>query len=68
MNPNHQSNPLLLANTTFSIENLSPKQLLGECIDLATNLYKELVTHYIQNNKNAHNPFGGVLMLNIGEN
>ena len=35
------------ANTSVNIESLSPKQLLGECIDLATSMFKELITHFI---------------------
>jgi len=39
MQPNIQKN-LLNANTTITIESLSPKQIVGECIDLATILFK----------------------------
>lgn len=59
MQPNNQNN-LLNANTTITIQSLSPKQIVGECIDLATCLFKQLVQHYLQNN-NLENPFGQVL-------
>lgn len=61
---NNGVHQLMNANTTIGIETLSPKQLLGECIDLATCLLKELVTHYLQQN-NIKNPFGQVRYANI---
>lgn len=33
---NSQVSSLMLANTNISIETMSPKHLLGECISLAT--------------------------------
>jgi hypothetical protein len=49
------------ANTMIRVETLSSKQILGECIDLATRLLKELVNHYLQSN-NIKNPFDKVLI------
>lgn len=65
--PNNGICPLINANTLIGIESLSPKQILGECIDLATSLLKELVNHYLQNN-NINNPFGQVRQINNTEN
>ena len=59
MHPHNHHHALHNASTTINIESLSPKQLLGECIDLATSMLKELVAHYIQNN-NLDYPFGQV--------
>ncbi len=40
MLPNHNTALIMQANTAITIETLSPKQILGECIDLATALFK----------------------------
>lgn len=44
------------ANTAINIENLSPKQLLGECIDLATRMLKDLITHFTEMNQMYNTP------------
>jgi hypothetical protein len=57
INPNHQiKNGLNNFNTSINLETLSPKQLLCECIDLATQVFKEVVDHYINVN-HLENPF-----------
>lgn len=50
-------------NTSINIESLSPKQLLGECVDLSTQMFKELVYHYLEVNQ-IQNPFAQVLFTN----
>jgi hypothetical protein len=56
---NNGNNSFQNPSTMISLEALSAKQLLGECIDLATLLLRELVTHYVQSN-NIRNPFDKV--------
>lgn len=58
MNNNLQNNHvhnIINANTSISLDTLSPKQILGECIDLATVMLKELVSHFIQTNNLPNN-------------
>lgn len=42
--------PISTFNTSVNITTLSPKQLLGECIDLATKVFKDLILHFLQVN------------------
>lgn len=37
--------------TSISIEMISPKQLIGECLDLAAVMLRELIEVYCNNNK-----------------
>jgi hypothetical protein len=53
---NQMKNGLNNFNTSINLESLSPKQLLCECIDLATQVFKEVIDHYINVN-NLENPF-----------
>jgi hypothetical protein len=41
---------LYQSSTSVTVDKLSHKQILGECISLATNLLKELIVHYFQQN------------------
>jgi hypothetical protein len=59
---NNGSSSFPSATILIGMENLSSKQLLGECIDLATRLLKELVIHYLQSN-NMKDPFDKVLTM-----
>ena len=65
---NQMKNGLNNFNTSINLESLSPKQLLCECIDLATQVFKEVIDHYINVN-NLENPFiNKVLFVFILEN
>ena len=37
-------------NTSINITALSPKQLLGECIDLSARMLKDLISHFLEMN------------------
>lgn len=39
------------ATTTINIEMISPKQLIGECLDLGAVMLKEVIEVYCNNNK-----------------
>ena len=49
-------------DTSINIEKLSPKQLLCECIDLATAMLKEIVDTYTKNN-DLKSPYEGRVIL-----
>jgi hypothetical protein len=49
-------------STSINIEKLSPKQLLCECIDLATSMLKEIVDTYTKNN-DLKSPYEGRVIL-----
>jgi len=55
-NNNNLKNGLNNFNTSVNLESLSPKQLLCECMDLATQVFKEVIDHYILIN-NMEKPF-----------
>lgn len=38
------------ANSTINIESLSSKQLVGECLDITTKFYKELINNFCEVN------------------
>ena len=50
------------ATTTINIEMISPKQLIGECLDLAAIMLKEVIEVYCNNNK-IEMPFSQQVLL-----